>query len=105
MSIFQKSPGEVLISDISSVVESAEAILTATADQTGSEIAKLRGTMVSRLAGARTQLLAIERAFADNARQTAKGADEFLHTNPWQSTLVAGGVGLLLGYLISFRRS
>jgi ElaB/YqjD/DUF883 family membrane-anchored ribosome-binding protein len=104
MSIFRKSNNEQLVTDIKSVVADAEAILQATANQAGGEIAHLRGSMASRLAAAKGQLVAIEEALAQKAGQAAKDTDEYIHDNPWQAALVAGGFGLLVGYLISFRR-
>lgn len=104
MSIFRKSNNEKLVTDIKSVVADAEAILQATANQAGGEIAHLRGSMAGRLAAAKDHLVAIEEALEQKAAQAAKGTDEYIHENPWQSALVAGGVGLVVGYLISFRR-
>jgi ElaB/YqjD/DUF883 family membrane-anchored ribosome-binding protein len=104
MSFFRKSPNEALVADMKAVVADAEAILSATADQTGGAIAQLRGSMVGRLSGAKHNLVAFEEALAQKAGQAIKCTDEYVHENPWQSALVVGGVGLLLVYLLSARR-
>lgn len=104
MSVFRTSASENLVKDIKSVVASAESILQATADQTGGEIAHLRGTMVMKLAAAKHQVLAIEDALASMAKQVVKDTDDYVNANPWQTSLVAGVAGLLIGYLLSARR-
>ncbi|HEY8085740.1 MAG TPA: DUF883 family protein [Methylophilaceae bacterium] len=95
---------EKLVKDIKSVVADAEAILTATADQTGKEVAALRSTLTAKLVDAKKRLITIEEAVIDKAKETAAAADEYVHENPWQSVIIAGGLGFLIGYLSSSRR-
>lgn len=94
---------EKLVQDIKSVVADAEAILRATAGQTGEEVAELRATMTAKLLDAKARLIAIEEAVVEKAKQAAKATDEYVHDNPWQSVIIAGGVGFLIGYLASRR--
>lgn len=94
---------EKLVQDIKSVVADAEAILRATAGQTGEEVAELRATMTAKLANAKARLVAVEEAVVEKARQAALATDEYVHDNPWQSVIIAGGVGFLIGYLVSRR--
>ncbi|HEY3327764.1 MAG TPA: DUF883 family protein [Novimethylophilus sp.] len=98
-----ESNNEKLIHDIKAVVSDAEAILSATAGQTGEKMAELRATMVARLADAKARLVAAEEAVVEKARQAAQATDEYVHENPWQSVIIAGGVGFLIGYLVSRR--
>ena len=98
------SPKEKLIQDIKSVVVDAEAILRATAGQTGEEVAEMRAAMMARLDDAKVHLIAVEEAMMEKARQAAKVTDEYIHENPWQSITIAGGIGFLIGYLMSSRR-
>jgi ElaB/YqjD/DUF883 family membrane-anchored ribosome-binding protein len=93
-----------LVQDIKAVVADAEAILRATAGQTGEEVAELRATMAARLADAKTRLVAVEEAVVEKARLAAKATDEYVHDNPWQSVIIAGGIGFLIGYLASSRK-
>ncbi|CAG0953479.1 putative protein YqjD [Methylophilaceae bacterium] len=95
---------EKLVQDIKAVVSDAEAILHATAGQAGGEIAQLRSTMTARLAEAKNRLMEAETAMVDKAKIAAKATDEYVHENPWQSIVIAGGVGFLVGYLVSSRR-
>ena len=95
---------EKLVKDIKTVVADAEALLSETAGKTGKELADLRATMTDRLAAAKERLVEVEEAMLDKAKQAAKVTDEYVHENPWQSAIIAGGVGFLIGYLSSSRR-
>ena len=98
------SNNEKLVQDIKSVVADAEALLSATSGQAGKGVAELRAAMTARLADAKDRLMAMEQALVDKAKQAAKDTDEYVHENPWQSVIIAGGVGFLIGYLVSSRR-
>lgn len=37
---------------------------------------------------------------SDKAKHAIKVGDEYVHENPYQSVLVTGGVGLVIGYLL-----
>lgn len=104
MNIFRKSNSEKLVQDIKSVVADAEAILHATADQAGGEVAELHASTKARLVNAKNRLIDVEEALVEKARQTARETGEYIHENPWQSGVIAGGVIFLIGYLISTRR-
>ncbi len=92
---------EKLVQDIKAVVADAEAILSASAGKTGEGISELRATMAARLADAKARLASMEEAVVEKAKQAAKATDEYVHENPWQSVIIAGGIGFLIGYLIS----
>jgi ElaB/YqjD/DUF883 family membrane-anchored ribosome-binding protein len=104
MSSQAPSNNEKLITDIKAVVSDAEAILSATAGQTGEKVAELRASLTAKIADAKVKLVAAEQALVEKAKQAAKATDEYVHENPWQSVIIAGGVGFLIGYLISSRR-
>jgi ElaB/YqjD/DUF883 family membrane-anchored ribosome-binding protein len=95
---------ENLVQDIKSVVADAEAILRTTANQTGEGVSEIQATMLARLADAKDRLINVEEAMLKKAKQAAKVTDEYVHENPWQTAIIAGGVGFLIGYLISSRR-
>lgn len=104
MTIFIKSNNEKLVQDMKSVVADAEAILRATAGQGVGEVAELHATMEARLADAKDRLIAVEEALVKKAKQAARDTDEYIHENPWQLGIIAGGIGFLIGYLISSHR-
>jgi ElaB/YqjD/DUF883 family membrane-anchored ribosome-binding protein len=101
MSSQEPSNNEKLITDIKAVVSDAESILSATA---GEKVAELRASLTAKIADAKVKLVAAEQAVVEKAKQAAKATDEYVHENPWQSVIIAGGVGFLIGYLISSRR-
>ena len=73
---------EELMAELREVAREAEALLQATADQTGARVEELR-----------------ERA--KDALAAARGIDEQVRKNPWAAVAIAAGVGLLLGLLLS----
>jgi len=95
---------EKLVQDIKAVVADAEAILSATANQAGEGMTELRASMLSRLTNAKDRLMEVEEAVVKKTRQAVKATDEYIHENPWQSVIISGGVGFLIGYLVSSRR-
>jgi ElaB/YqjD/DUF883 family membrane-anchored ribosome-binding protein len=95
---------EKLVNDIKTVVADAEAMLRETAGKTGKEVAELHASMTDRLAVAKARLVEVEDAMVDKAKEAVKVTDEYVHENPWQSAIIAGGVGFLIGYLSSSRR-
>ncbi len=92
-----------LFSDLQTVVEDAEALLQATASQTGEKIEAARVRAMASVKQARARLSEIQKKTADQARQAAESADEYVHKNPWQAVGIAAGIGLLLGVLINRR--
>jgi ElaB/YqjD/DUF883 family membrane-anchored ribosome-binding protein len=103
MNLPAETNNQKLIHDIKAVVSDAEAILSATAGQTGEKVAELRASLLARIADAKANLVAAEQAVVEKARLAAKVTDEYVHENPWQSVIIAGGVGFLIGYLVSRR--
>lgn len=95
---------EKLVKDIKTVVADAETMLRETAGKTGKEVAELHASMTDRLAAAKHRLIEVEEAMVERTKQAAKATDEYVHDNPWQSAIIAGGVGLVIGYLASGRR-
>jgi len=99
----RKTPSEKLIRDLQTVVEDAEALLQATAAQTGERVDGIRARAQASLKQAKTRLLEAEDEALEQVRAAAATADEYVHENPWQAVGVAAGAGLLLGLLLSRR--
>lgn len=99
----RKTPGEKLMSDLQSVVDDAEALLQATAAQTGERVDGVRARARESLKQARSRLVEVQGETLEHVREAAESADEYVRENPWQVVGVAAGVGLLLGLLISRR--
>lgn len=92
-----------LVDDLKLVIRDAEALLQATAAQSGEKIEGLRARATESLQSARRRLAAVETEAVREAREAAAAADDYVHANPWQAVGVAAGVGLLLGLLIGRR--
>jgi len=99
----KKTPSEKLLQDLQTVVEDAEALLQATAAQTGERIDAIRTRARDSLKQAKTRLIEAEGEAVAQVREVASTTDEYVHENPWQAVGVAAGIGLLLGLLISRR--
>lgn len=88
-----------LVEDFMKVVADAEALLHATADQGGDELAALRASMEDSLAAARLRLRDTRDTVIRNAYSAAHATDSYVHQNPWSAIGVAAGLGLLAGLL------
>jgi len=92
-----------LLQDLKTVVEDAEALLQATAAQTGERIDTVRSRAQESLQRARTRLAEVEGDARNQVREVAASTDEYVRRNPWQAMGIAAGFALLLGLLISRR--
>ncbi len=99
----RKTASEKLMRDLQTVVEDAEALLQATAAQTGERVDGIRARAQASLKQAKSRLLEAEDEALEQVRAAAATADEYVHENPWQAVGVAAGMGLLLGLLLSRR--
>jgi ElaB/YqjD/DUF883 family membrane-anchored ribosome-binding protein len=92
-----------LIEDLKVVIRDAEALIKATAAQTGDKIQEVRSRAEESLARAKVRLNEAEAEAMKQAREVADATEEYVRENPWQSIGIAAGVGLLLGVLIARR--
>jgi ElaB/YqjD/DUF883 family membrane-anchored ribosome-binding protein len=92
-----------VIADFKGVVENAEALLKATANQGGDKLAELRTKAEVSLRVVKTRLAEAEAALLAKTKAAAKATDAYVHENPWKTIGVAAGVGLVIGLLISRR--
>ena len=99
----EKVTTDKLLSDLQTVIEDAEALLQATASQTGEKIEAVRSRARASVQQARERLSEVRKTAAEQARQAAESADEYVYKNPWQAVGIAAGIGLLLGVLINRR--
>ncbi|MBM4220573.1 MAG: DUF883 domain-containing protein [Gammaproteobacteria bacterium] len=103
MSDAEKMTTDKLFSDLQTVIEDVEALLQATASQTGEKIEAVRSRARTSVGQARERLVELQARTADQARQAAESADEYVHKNPWQAVGIAAGIGLLIGVLVNRR--
>ncbi|NNM82195.1 MAG: DUF883 domain-containing protein [Burkholderiales bacterium] len=94
---------EKLIADFKVVVADAEALLQATASETGEKLGEARAKLEKRLEEARGRLREAEGVLRDKGQVAADAADGFVRDNPWKSVGIAAGFGLVIGMLIGRR--
>ena len=92
-----------LVTDMKAVIADAEALLKATAGETGERIAAARSRAEESLKAAKARLANVDAAVREHAKEAAKAADDFVHENPWGAIGVAAVAGVVIGVLISRR--
>ena len=88
-----------IVDDLRTLSQDAEAVLEATAGQTGEKMQELRGRLTATLESAK----ATYRRLEEKAVAGAKATDRTIRDHPYESIGVAFGVGLLIGVLVSRR--
>jgi ElaB/YqjD/DUF883 family membrane-anchored ribosome-binding protein len=94
---------EQLIADFKTVVADAEALLRATANQGGEELAAVRTKAEESLRVVKARIADEQVALLVKTKEAARATDAYVHENPWKAVGVAAGVGLVIG-LLSGRR-
>ncbi len=92
-----------LITDFKEVVADAEALLKATANQSGEKLTEVRARAEESLRVAKARIVEVQSALFAKTREAAKATDVYVHENPWNAVSVAAGVGLVIGWLIGRR--
>lgn len=92
-----------LSQDFHAVVNDAQALLRATASETGERAVAARQRVLDTLQQARQQLAVVEDAIAVRAKAAARATDDYVHEHPWKTAGIAAGVGLVVGLLIGRR--
>lgn len=94
---------ERLVSAIRSEISDAEETLSATADQAGEKMARLRSRIENQLREAKFRLIDAEEALLSRTREAAHAADNYVHESPWTAIGAAACVGAVLGLLLGRR--
>lgn len=94
---------EQLIAGFKAVMSDAEALVKATANQSGEALATLRTNAQASLALAKEHIADAEDELIARAKEAAKATDVYVHQNPWQAAGVAAGIGVLIGFLVGRR--
>jgi ElaB/YqjD/DUF883 family membrane-anchored ribosome-binding protein len=90
---------EQLIADFKTVVKDAEALLRATANQGGDELAAVRSKAEESLRVVKARITEEQVALLVKTKEAARATDAYVHDNPWKAVGVAAGFGLLIGLL------
>jgi ElaB/YqjD/DUF883 family membrane-anchored ribosome-binding protein len=94
---------EQLVRDFKVLVADAEALLKATAGQSGEAVAAMRAKIGESLSVAKIKLTEAEQLALEKAKAAAVATDEYVHEKPWQAVGIAAGIGLVIGLLIGRR--
>ena len=89
-----------LLDDVNVVLADSEELLKAMASAGGEKAQALRGDLERKLAQARERLDEIEEIALARSREAAKQADEYVHSNPWQSIAMAAGLAAIVGIVV-----
>lgn len=85
--------------DLDTLVASAHALMSATADVAGEKVSEAR----KRLAEALERSKEICNRMREKATEAAQATDEAVREHPYQAIGIAVAAGALLGYLVSRR--
>jgi len=94
---------EKLVEDLKAMVTDAEALLKATAHQTGEKIAEVRAKAEESLKTAKVRIAEEGKEIVEKAKSAAKSTDEFVHAHPWKAVGIGALAGLVFGLLITRR--
>ncbi|WP_163576739.1 DUF883 family protein [Halomonas faecis] len=93
--------------DLHHLSRTVEELVSATADDSRSNIKELRERAEKRLKDTRERLEARGERFYGEARDTvthqADACDRYVHENPWTSIGIGAAVGMVIGMLIGRR--
>lgn len=93
--------------DLHHLTQTIEELVSATADDSRSNIKEMRERAEKRLKETRERLESRgERLYSDardSIGQQADACDQYVHDNPWSSIGIAAGVGMVIGMLIGRR--
>jgi ElaB/YqjD/DUF883 family membrane-anchored ribosome-binding protein len=90
---------EQLIADFKTVVADAEALLKATANHGGEELAEVRAKAEESIKAVKARIADEQAALLVRTKEAAVATDVYVHANPWTAIGVAAGVGLVVGLL------
>lgn len=99
----QVSNRDRLVADAKVVLDDVESLLKQAAATSGQQAHDLRERAAEALHRAKLRLQEAQVAVAENTKAAARATDEWVHAHPWCAIGIAGGVGFLIGLLVSRR--
>lgn len=82
-----------------------EDLVKSTTSLTGEDLARAKAKLAERIASAKASLTKAGGVIADRTRHTARVTDAYVHDRPWQAMGIAAAVGMLIGFVLTRRRS
>ena len=93
-----------VVSDFKALLSEGEALFKSATGGGNDALVAARDKFKEQLATAKERYCELQEATVQQAKRAATVTDEYVHSSPWTSIAVAGGVGLLVGMLITNRR-
>lgn len=98
------SNGQGVVSrEVHSFIADIEDLVTSATSLTGEELARAKARLSARVTAAKQSVEKMGGAIADQARQTVKATDGYVHEQPWQAIGIGAAVGLLVGFVLARR--
>jgi len=91
-------------SDVKALVRDAQSMLTAAASLTGEKAEELRARGMELLDRALGGASLLPTHAVEKGKELAHTADVYVKDHPWRTMMIAGGVGMVLGILLSRKR-
>jgi ElaB/YqjD/DUF883 family membrane-anchored ribosome-binding protein len=91
---------EQLIADFKVVMNDAEALLKATANQGDAKLEEVRANARESLRAFNVRISDSQAALLAKSRDAARATDLYVHENPWAALGIASGIGFVVGLLL-----
>ena len=85
--------------DTDTLANDARGLIAATADVAGEKVAEARRRLATALDSGKEVLGRLR----EKAVESAKAADQVVRENPYQTMIIAFGVGAVIGFLLAWR--
>jgi ElaB/YqjD/DUF883 family membrane-anchored ribosome-binding protein len=93
-----------VVSDFKALLAEGESLLKNAAGTGDHAMIAFREKFQEQLAVAKSRFAELEQATVREAKKAATATNDYVHGNPWTAVAVAGGIGLLVGLVVSARR-
>lgn len=92
-----------VLDDFRALVSDSEELLRSTAGLSGDAVTAARGRFEKQWMQAKARLDEAQMYARERGRQAVTVADDYVNDHPWRAAGIAGGVGVLIGLLMSRR--
>jgi ElaB/YqjD/DUF883 family membrane-anchored ribosome-binding protein len=99
----QNGAAAKLVSDFKVLIDDAEGLVKATANQAAGRIGDLRQRLGKTFEDRKKTLTACDKAWLETAESAKTQIESYLREHAWGALLVAAGVGALFGLLLRRR--
>lgn len=90
-----------IVADLRVLAENTEALLNATASQTGRRVAAVRAKADESLLAAKARIGDLQQAALAKTRAAGRATDGYVHVNAWQVMAISAAAGLVIGALLT----